>query len=384
MNCLPNWTNQSNVYTSVHKQRTKHVLLGFVWLQYFVSQGTMFRRFGSALNQKLDGCIYKLATLNITGNEASIFRVSSPVFSAQTRFARCSVQTKKRRKTHPYSWWPNATKSTTFETNLTKENAKFLDDVVQNRFTLPPSQTPLKIEQFERGEWQPGSFRSGLIARKIGLQPMWTTSGKRILTTALQVVDNHVISYSNNEQFVRERRPFYAFHKFKHLDVLVVGAENADPRNYPLSYLGLFNKANVPPKKKLTRFFITPNAKLAPGTPLTANHFRVGDYVDVFGKTRDYGFQGVIKRWNFKGQLKHGGVTKAHKRPGTIARGRKLMGPLKGKKMAGHMGQERRVLKGLKIWRINTKYNVIWVQGPAVPGANGSWVCIYDSSIVGK
>ncbi|CAG2181271.1 unnamed protein product, partial [Oppiella nova] len=120
------------------------------------------------------------------------------------------------------------------------------------------------------------------------------------------------------------------------------------------------------------------------GTPLLASHFRVGDYVDVWGKTIDHGFQGVVKRWNFKGQDRYRGVTKAHNRPGTIGRGRKVMGPWKGHPMAGHMGSERRTMGGLKIWRINTKHNVIWVNGPAVPGPNHSWVYIYDTNVPDK
>lgn len=308
-------------------------------------------------------------------------QLNSTIFTTSIQSALHSAPTKKRRKTFPYHWLPRSEVPTSYKTYLTPENVKFVDDVVSEKFTLQPGQSPLKLEQVERGKYEPGSVRCGVIARKIGQYPMWTKNGQRLLTTALQIVDNHVVSYIKNEEFVQTRRPFYNFHKFKDLDVLVVGAESADPRMYPLAYLGLFNKANIPPKKKLTRFFITPNAKLAPGTPLTASHFRPGDYVDCWGKTRDFGFQGVIKRWNFKGQLKHRGVTKAHRRPGTIASGRKLMGPFKGKKMAGHMGSERRVLKGLKIWRINTKYNVIWVQGPAVPGAVNSWVYLYDSTL---
>ena len=213
---------------------------------------------------------------------------------------------------------------------------------------------------------------------------MWTKTGKRLLTTALQIVDNHVIKYHTPEEWQKNCRPFNKNDGYNKFGVCVVGAESADPRNFTAAYRGLFNESGLMPKNKLTRFFITPNARLTPGTPLLATHFRVGDYVDVWGKTRDHGFQGVIKRWGFKGQDKYRGVTKAHRRPGTIGRGRKLMGPWKGHKMAGHMGSERRILRGLKIWRINTKYNVIWVNGPAVPGECHNWVYIFDSVIPEK
>lgn len=321
-------------------------------------------------------------SININLNDS---KTVNSILTISVRNGRFSAPTTKRRKTYPYHWWPRAEKTSTLKNYLTKENQKFLDDIDHNKISpFQNNKSPLKIEQVEKCQYEEGSIRCGVIAKKIGVQPMWTKNGQRIVTTVLQIIDNHVISYIKNEDFIRARRPFYNQHKYKDMDVLIVGAENASHLNYPSSYLGLFQKANLPPKKKLTRFFITPNAKLTPGTALTVNHFCVGHYVDVWGKTRDYGFQGVIKRWKFKGQPKQHGVTKAHRRPGTIARGRKLMGPLKGTKMAGHMGSERRILKGLKIWRINTKYNVIWVHGPAVPGANNSWVYIYDTTSKAK
>lgn len=307
---------------------------------------------------------------------------NSIIYENTTLINRCLIRTaatKKRRKTHPYHWWAETEPKNPFKTYLDKHNVKFLDDFVENNVMNKVS--PLKTELFEKGQYEPNSIRCGLIAKKIGHQPMWTKTGRRLVTTVLQIVSNNVVSYKTNEEFIKIRRPFYNFHSFKDKDVIVVGAENSDPRNHSIDYLRLFEKANLPPKKKLTRFFVTPNAKLAPGTPLSVNHFRVGDYVDVFGKTRDYGFQGVIRRWKFKGQLKHNGVTKAHRRPGTIARGRKLMGPLKGTKMAGHMGSERRVHKGLKVWRINTKYNVMWVHGPGIPGGINSWVYVFDTTL---
>jgi large subunit ribosomal protein L3 len=73
--------------------------------------------------------------------------------------------------------------------------------------------------------------------------------------------------------------------------MLVVGALSCDPRKFTRAYNGLFEQAGVPPKRKLTRFFITPNSVIKPGTPLYATHFRCGDYVDVQARTVDYGFQ---------------------------------------------------------------------------------------------
>lgn len=85
-----------------------------------------------------------------------------------------------------------------------------------------------------------------------------------------------------------------------------------------------------------------------------------------------------------KGGPKTHGTTKAHNRVGSIGRGRKHCGPLKGRRMPGWEGGERAIVPGLKVWRINNKYNLIFVHGPAVPGADGSYVNVMDSRIWDK
>lgn len=91
-----------------------------------------------------------------------------------------------------------------------------------------------------------------------------------------------------------------------------------------------------------------------------------------------HGFQGVCFRHGFKGQPKSHGVTKTHRRPGNIGGGIKhRVWP--GTKLPGHMGNRWRKAKGLKIWRINTKTNTMWVSGVAIPGDPNSLVYIYDT-----
>lgn len=135
----------------------------------------------------------------------------------------------------------------------------------------------------------------------------------------------------------------------------------------------------MPPKRKLTRFLVTPDAAIEPGTPLTASHFNVGDYVDVQARTIGHGFQGVVKRWGFKGGPKSHGATKWHRRPGTIASGGRTGLIYKGKKMPGKMGNRWRHHRGLKIWRINYRYNVLYLTGPSTPGSTHSYIRIFDT-----
>lgn len=285
----------------------------------------------------------------------------------------------KRRTTHPFKWW--TTKHLKGSDDLSAENQAFVQKMAEQDKLKEPT---VAVAPDDRPQWTPESRRCGLIARKIGIQPYWTKKGERGLMTLLQVIDNHVI-----KSFTSEEAATKNIHQNRWfgdgLGVLVVGADSSEsPTKYTAEYSGLFREAGVLPKKKLARFFVTDDALLQPGTPLDARHFRVGDYVDCFGITKDHGFQGVIKRWGFAGAPDTHGTTKAHRRPGSISRGRKMSGPWRGKKMPGHMGSERRTIPGMRILRINYKHNVLYVRGPAVPGVNRSWVYVHDSKLMGK
>ncbi|OQR72463.1 39S ribosomal protein L3 [Tropilaelaps mercedesae] len=279
----------------------------------------------------------------------------------------------KRRKVHPFHWWVRKNRKDTSEDHLTKENKAFLVEEAQKAY-LAPGESPLREEPWPVGEWTPGARRTGILARKIGIYPMWTKDGKRLLTTLLQVCDQNVLDFIPSEQYAMTRFGY----KGRGLGALIVGADIRQPFRFTQAYLNLFKKAGVPPMKKITRFLISDSAALQPGTPLFAGHFRPGDYVNIYGKTIDRGWMGAVKRWGMKGLRKTHGVTKSHNRAGAMGGPRDRI--LKGKKMGGHEGSERKLLPGLKIWRINHKYNVIWVHGPSVPGSTNSFVHIFDST----
>lgn len=207
---------------------------------------------------------------------------------------------------------------------------------------------------------------------------MWLKSGKRVLSSMLHVCEQNVISYIPPEIYEQTRFG----HRHKGKACLVVGAESRNPNRFRQEYLDLFKEAGVAPKKKLTKFLVTPNAKLQPGTPLFAGHFKAGQYVNVYGKTKYRGYMGACRRWGMKGGRATHGVTKNHHRAGSHVgpRGRIL----KGKKMGGIEGRERRLMAGLKILRVNYKYGVIYVQGPAVFGETNAFVQIYDTLIAKK
>lgn len=293
------------------------------------------------------------------------------------------AKTRKRRKRYPFFWLQDKYKAY-YDENLTKENEEFFQAFLKNKFPLLNGSSPLRKEPWDTKEqFTEGTQRVGLIGKKLGTIPLWLKTGRRVMTTCLMISDNHVIKYHSPEEYAEIGRPVDR-KRYAGLGCVIVGSDSRDPRQFTAEYNGLFTESGIMPKKKLSRFFITHNARIEPGTPLIATHFRPGMFVDVYGKSTDRGLVSLRRRYKLKlGQKSHG-TTKQHNRIGSIGRGRKWAGPLKGRKMPGTMGGERIIQPGLKVWRIDTKYNLIFVSGPGVPGEIGSYVNIMDSRMPRK
>lgn len=195
-----------------------------------------------------------------------------------------------------------------YQDYITPENRSFIKEIVHEQFGAPAvikgvqtyqSSPLIKSEELEKYDWTPKFRRTGVLGRKIGQYPLWLKNGERIDTTLLQVIDNHVIKYIPPEEFNPLIKP--RIQKLKQYGCLVVGSESIDPSTLTKDYCGLFRDSGVMPKKNLGRFVVSPEARLLPGTPLNVTHFKVGDYVDVKGRTIYRGFQGVCRRHGFKG-----------------------------------------------------------------------------------
>lgn len=120
-----------------------------------------------------------------------------------------------------------------------------------------------------------------------------------------------------------------------------------------------------------------------PGDMLGVNVFAPGDFVDVIGWTKGRGFQGVVKRHNFRGGDASHGAKGWHRRPGAIGQ-RLFPGTvMRGMKMPGHMGQVRRTVQNLEVIQVREADNLLLVKG-AVPGAKGDYVIIRESKKIPK
>lgn len=258
--------------------------------------------------------------------------------------------------------------TTWFEENLSQDNQDYMRKTIAEDYKQLTAErlNPLKDEPWPRHEWTEGSRRVGLIAVKLGMAPIWTKTGERHVATMLQVQDCHVVKFVSKEEFDG------------HTAALLVGGRNVSPFHRSESQIEMFRNAGVPPKQKVSTFRVSDNAIIKPGTPLYAAHFRPGQYVDITATTIGKGFQGVMKRWGFKGQPATHGQTKTHRRPGASGPGGDPAKVWKGKKMPGKMGNVTRTVLGLKIWRVNTKYNVLYING-SVPGHRNCLVKIRDT-----
>jgi large subunit ribosomal protein L3 len=111
------------------------------------------------------------------------------------------------------------------------------------------------------------------------------------------------------------------------------------------------------------------------GAELTVERFEQGQKVDVAGQSKGKGFQGAVKRWNFRMQDATHGNSLSHRAPGSLGQCQTPGRVFKGKKMAGHMGAERVTTQGLEVVRVDVERNLLLIKG-AVPGAPGGDVIV--------
>jgi len=157
-----------------------------------------------------------------------------------------------------------------------------------------------------------------------------------------------------------------------------LGAGKSKVKNVTKAQRGHFAKAHVEPKAKLVEFRVSPDNLIEVGAELTADHFVPGQYVDVTGTSIGKGFAGAMKRWNFGGLRATHGVSISHRSHGSTGNRQDPGKTFAGKKMAGHMGDERITTQNLEVVRTDVERGLILIRG-AVPGSKGGWVMLRDA-----
>ena len=207
-------------------------------------------------------------------------------------------------------------------------------------------------------------MRAGLIAQKVGMTRVFTDAGEQVGVTVLKVDNCQVVA-----QRTVEKNGYAAVQ-------LGVGLRKV--QNTPKALRGHFARASVEPKRKVAEFRVSPENLIDVGAEITVDHFVVGQFVDVTGTSIGKGFQGVMKRWNFGGGRATHGNSLSHRVAGSTGQRQDPGKVFKGKKMAGHMGDERVTTQNLKIVKTDTDRGLIMVEG-AVPGAKGGWIYVRDA-----
>ncbi|WBA18172.1 50S ribosomal protein L3 [Salinivibrio kushneri] len=201
----------------------------------------------------------------------------------------------------------------------------------------------------------------GLVGRKVGMTRIFNEDGVSIPVTVVEVEANRV---------AQVRKPDvdgYAAIQ------ITTGEKKASRVNK--AQAGHFAKAGVEVGRGLWEFRLENGEEFEVGAELNVDLFAEIKKVDVTGTSKGKGFQGGVKRWNFRTQDMSHGNSLSHRAPGSIGQCQSPGRVFKGKKMAGHMGAERVTTQNLEIVRVDAERNLLLIKG-AVPGATGGNVIV--------
>ncbi|MBY5923595.1 50S ribosomal protein L3 [Ferrimonas balearica] len=203
----------------------------------------------------------------------------------------------------------------------------------------------------------------GLVGRKVGMTRIFTPEGVSIPVTVIEVEPNRVTQVKTLET-----------DGYRALQV-TAGTKKANRVTKPEA--GHFAKAGVEAGRGSWEFRLGEGEGegIELGAELKVDILTDVAKVDVTGQSKGKGFQGAIKRWNFRSQDMTHGNSLSHRAPGSIGQNQSPGKVFKGKKMAGHMGAERVTTQNLEVVRIDAERNLLLVKG-AIPGANGGDVIV--------
>ncbi len=203
---------------------------------------------------------------------------------------------------------------------------------------------------------------NGIIGKKVGMTQLFGADGTVQPVTVIQAGPCVVVQAKNAQADGYE--------------AVQIGLVEEKPAKVGKPLAGHYKKAGVPPTRvrREVKIVAGGDGLKAGDQVLVGSVFAAGDRVDVIGTSRGHGFQGVMKRHNFRGgAATHGSMF--HRAPGSIGASSYPSRVLKGMRAAGHMGAKRVTTRNLRVERIDADKNLIMLRG-AVPGADSSYVII--------
>jgi large subunit ribosomal protein L3 len=209
-------------------------------------------------------------------------------------------------------------------------------------------------------------MKIGLIGRKRGMTRLFTEEGDSIPVTVIEARPNRVTQVKSEDS-----------DGYRAVQV-TTGSRRTNLLSRPEA--GHFAAAGVEAGEGLWELQLAPDEaiELEAGAEITVAMFAVGQKVDVTGTSKGKGFAGTVKRHNFRMQDATHGNSVSHRAPGSIGQNQSPGRVFKGKKMSGHMGDERVTTQNLEIVRVDAERNLLLIKG-AVPGAPGGHVTVRPS-----
>jgi len=201
----------------------------------------------------------------------------------------------------------------------------------------------------------------GLIGQKLGMTQIYDKDGNVIPVTIIKVGPCAVIQKKSKDK--------------DGYDAVQLGFLEEKPLKRPnRPTQGHFKKSGLPPCRIIREFRFSSEAEIKEGDKFFVDIFREGEKVHITGTTKGKGFQGVVKRWGFRGgPASHGSMF--HRRPGSIGASSFPSHVWKGMRMGGHMGQDKLTVRNLLVVKVDRENNLLLVKG-AVPGPKGGYVLV--------
>jgi len=207
---------------------------------------------------------------------------------------------------------------------------------------------------------------SGILGKKIGMTSIFDDNGQMIPCTIIEAGPCYVTQVKTKD------RDGY--------DAVQLGFDEIKERLVNKPMKGHFKKVGVKPLRLLSEFRNFNGTQYELGQELRVDGFQQGDVVDVTGRSKGRGFQGVVKRHHFGGvgMTTHGQSDRV-RAPGSIGASSYPSRVMKGRRMAGRMGGDRVTVKNLMVLKVIAESNILIVKG-SVPGAINSYLEIVKQS----
>lgn len=196
---------------------------------------------------------------------------------------------------------------------------------------------------------------AGIIGKKLGMTQIFEESGVVVPVTVIEAGPCPVVQVRT-----REKEGYQA---------VQLGFGEKKSTRSSQAEKGHASKAGLTTAPQVLREFGVGEDDAVPsvGDQVTVDLFEVGSRVKVTGTTKGRGFQGVVKRYGFRGGRASHGATRIHRAPGSIGAGTNPSRVIKGKRMPGHMGDEQQTVRNIRVAKVDAERNLIYLRG-AVPG----------------